>query len=108
MCATAMPQSGGLEGRTAYRSGPGGLLRGLMLDVVAPWFRWFDRQGGQQPDLVLANSRHTAKRIQTAWDRDAAVVYPPVRTHFFTPDASLRDTSCCGLGRSSQPNGLIE
>ena len=92
VCYCHAPIRWAREGRTAYRSGPGGLLRGLMLDVVAPWFRWFDRQGGQQPDLVLANSRHTAKRIQTAWDRDAAVVYPPVRTHFFTPDASPRDT----------------
>ena len=92
VCYCHAPIRWAREGRTAYRSGPGGLLRGLMLDVVAPWFRWFDRRGGQQPDLVLANSRHTAKRIQTSWDRDAAVVYPPVRTHFFTPDASPRDT----------------
>ena len=69
-----------------------------MLDVAAPWFRWFDRRAGQQPDLVLANSAHTANRIQTAWGRDAAVVYPPVRTHFFTPDTSPREDFLLWVG----------
>ena len=98
VCYCHAPIRWAREGRTAYRCGPGGLLRGLMLDVAAPWFRWFDRRAGQQPDLVLANSAHTANRIQTAWGRDAAVVYPPVRTHFFTPDASPRDDFLLWVG----------
>ena len=98
VCYCHAPIRWAREGRTAYRSGPGGLLRGLMLDVAAPWFRWFDRRAGQQPDLVLANSAHTANRIQTAWGRDAAVVYPPVRTRFFTPDASPRDDFLLWVG----------
>ena len=79
VCYCHAPIRWAREGRTAYRFGPGGLLRGLMLDVAAPWFRWFDRRAGQQPDLVLPNSAHTANRIQTAWGRDAAVVYPDER-----------------------------
>lgn len=98
LCYCHAPIRWAREGRMAYRSGPGGLLRGLMLDVAAPWFRWFDRRAGQQPDLILANSRHTAKRIQTAWGRDATVVYPPVRTHFFTPDPSPREDFLLWVG----------
>lgn len=98
VCYCHAPLRWAREGRTAYRFGPGGLLRGLMLDVAAPWFRWFDRRAGQQPDLVLANSCHTAKRIQTAWGRDAAVVYPPVRTNFFLPDASPREDFLLWVG----------
>ena len=98
VCYCHAPIRWAREGRSAYRFGPGGLLRGLMLDVAAPWFRWFDRRAGQQPDLVLANSGHTTNRVQTAWGRDAAVVYPPVRTHFFTPDASSRDDFLLWVG----------
>ena len=98
VCYCHAPIRWAREGRTAYRSAPGGFVRGLMLDVAAPWFRWFDRRAGQQPDLVLANSRHTARRIQTAWGRDATVVYPPVRTHFFTPNASPREDFLLWVG----------
>ena len=98
VCYCHAPIRWAREGRRAYRSGPGGLVRGLMLDIAAPWFRWFDRRAGQQPDLVLANSRHTAKRIRTAWARDAAVVYPPVRTDFFSPDASPRENFLLWVG----------
>ena len=90
LCYCHAPIRWAREGRAAYRAGPGGWLRGLALDAAAPWFRWFDRRAGKQPDLVLANSRHTAQRIRSAWERDAAVAYPPVRTDFFTPDASPR------------------
>jgi len=98
VCYCHAPIRWAREGRTAYRSGPGGFGRGLMLDAAAPWFRWFDRRAGQQPDLVLANSAHTANRIQTAWGRDAAVVHPPVRTQFFTPDASPREDFLLWVG----------
>ena len=107
MRVTATPQSGGLE-KGARRTDlvPEGSF-GLLLDVAAPWFRWFDWRAVQQPDLVLANSAHTANRIQAAWGRDAAVVYPPVRTHFFTPGASPRDDFLLWVSGLNRPNSLI-
>ena len=46
--------------------------------------RW-DRRTAARPDRVLANSTAVAERIRSAWDRDAAVVFPPVDVEFFTP-----------------------
>jgi glycosyltransferase involved in cell wall biosynthesis len=42
-----------------------------------------DRRAAQGPDLILANSHHTAQRIERFWGREARVVYPPVRVERF-------------------------
>ncbi|MAV54974.1 MAG: hypothetical protein CMJ28_03350 [Phycisphaerae bacterium] len=98
LCYCHAPIRWAREGRHAYRSGPGGFFRGLALDIASPWFRWFDWRAGQQPDMILANSAHTARRIRSAWGREALVVYPPSRTDFFKPDASAREDFLLWVG----------
>ncbi|HET9796173.1 MAG TPA: glycosyltransferase [Thermoanaerobaculia bacterium] len=46
--------------------------------------RW-DRRTAGRPDRVLANSSAVAARVHDVWNRDAAVVFPPVDVDFFTP-----------------------
>ncbi len=54
--------------------------------------RW-DRASAQRVDYFIANSHHVAGRIRRHYGRDAAVIYPPVDTDFFTPVGGLADES---------------
>lgn len=72
-----------------YGVGSGGRLRGLALRAIGGRFRRWDRATASTVTTFLANSRHTAERIRRCYDREATVVYPPVRTDFFTLDRSI-------------------
>lgn len=58
-----------------------------LLRFVAPlaltYLRLWDYAAAQRPDALLANSAHVKRRIRKYYGRDAAVVYPPVRTSYF-------------------------
>ncbi|MFP3938201.1 MAG: glycosyltransferase [Phycisphaerae bacterium] len=70
-----------------YRHGAAGLaLRG-----IGPFLRAWDRRTARRVDLFLANSACVARRIRRCYGRCAVVLYPPVDTHFFTPDKGLRE-----------------
>lgn len=71
-----------------------GRLRGLALRAARTPLRRWDRATASRVTRFLANSTHTRELIRLAYDRDAEVVHPPVRTDFFTPDATVpRDDS---------------
>jgi glycosyltransferase involved in cell wall biosynthesis len=72
-----------------YAVGSGGGLRQIGLGLLRKPFQSWDRRTASRVTVFLANSRHTAARIKRCYNRDAAVVYPPVRTNFFTPDTSV-------------------
>ncbi len=55
--------------------------------VMAGLARW-DRDTALRVDRFVAISRHVAARIHRYYNREAAVVYPPVDTGFFCPDDS--------------------
>ena len=55
-------------------------LTPLALSAIRLW----DYAAAQRPDVLLANSRHVARRITKYYGRDAEVVYPPVNTYFFS------------------------
>ncbi|MBX3386214.1 MAG: glycosyltransferase [Phycisphaeraceae bacterium] len=65
-----------------------GGMRGLSLKLLAPALRALDRRASRNVTSFLANSTATAALIGACFGREAAVVYPPVRTDFFTPFAS--------------------
>ncbi len=54
---------------------------------VLPLLLWYlrrqDRRGAASPDLFIANSRHTAARIERHYGRTAEVVSPPVDVEHF-------------------------
>lgn len=64
----------------------GGGLSALALKAYGPWFRRWDRRTAASVTQFIANSTHTAALIKHAFGRDATVIFPPVRTTYFTPD----------------------
>ena len=52
--------------------------------VRAPLRAW-DRAAVPRVDAFLANSENVKRRIARLWGREAAVVFPPVDTEFYTP-----------------------
>lgn len=72
-----------------YASGSMGFLRASGLRAIRGRFQAWDRRTADRVDHFLANSRHIADRIRRCWDRDSTVVYPPVRTEYFTPDPEI-------------------
>jgi glycosyltransferase involved in cell wall biosynthesis len=67
------------------RLGPAGSR--LMRPVMAHLARW-DRETADRADRYVAISHYVAGRIRRYYNRDATVVYPPVDTEFFHPDAA--------------------
>src|SRR5262245_23359156 len=57
-----------------------------MRSVMARLARW-DRATANRVGRYVTNSQHVAGRIRTYYNRDAIVIYPPVDTDFFRPDA---------------------
>jgi glycosyltransferase involved in cell wall biosynthesis len=72
-----------------YAVGAGGRLRGMGLRLLGPRLRRWDRATADRVTHFLANSRHTAARIRRCFDREADVVYPPVRTDYYTVHAAV-------------------
>jgi glycosyltransferase involved in cell wall biosynthesis len=68
----------------------GRLGSAVMLPAMAALARW-DRRTAGRPDRYVAISHYVAGRIRRYYNREASVVYPPVDTGFFQPDASEPD-----------------
>lgn len=47
--------------------------------------RMLDYAAAQRVDHYLANSKYTQQRIKKYYGRDSEVVYPPIKTNFYTP-----------------------
>jgi glycosyltransferase involved in cell wall biosynthesis len=72
--------------REAAGAGAGAWTRPLV-DRALARFRAWDRDASSRVDCFVANSRHIAGAIRSAWGRDAAVVYPPVDVERFAAAA---------------------
>lgn len=72
---------------TTMRSGEGGgPLGASALQVLALVARRGELAAAPRLTAVVANSTAVADRVRRWWNRDAAVVHPPVDTDAFTPD----------------------
>jgi glycosyltransferase involved in cell wall biosynthesis len=67
------------------------LARRAALTPLRASLRRWDRAAVARVDLFVANSAYVRERIRELYDRDAAVVYPPVDTEFFTPGDGARE-----------------
>ncbi len=61
----------------------------LLRPVLARLARW-DAATASRVDRFVANSQYVAGRIGRYYNREAAVVYPPVDTEFYQPDPARR------------------
>ena len=59
----------------------------LLRPVLAAMARW-DRATAGRVHRYLAISQHVARRIAVYYNRQSAIVHPPVDTAFFTPDSA--------------------
>jgi glycosyltransferase involved in cell wall biosynthesis len=77
---TYLRQTGGLGGfgRAAFRA-------------ITPYVREFDRAAAARVTHFIANSRFVQQRIQSAYGRESAVIYPPVDVEAFQPDRPAED-----------------
>ena len=64
----------------------------VMRRVMARMARW-DRDTADRADRYVAISHYVAGRIARYYNREAIVVYPPVDTEFFQPDAASSGTT---------------
>ncbi len=55
------------------------VLKRLYGYAVGTPLRMWDFLGSQRPDILVANSEETRRRIQKYYRREATVIYPPVR-----------------------------
>jgi glycosyltransferase involved in cell wall biosynthesis len=53
--------------------------------------RAWDFQAAQKPNFLIANSLNVKKRIAKYYNRDCTVIYPPVDTEFYKPNAPKED-----------------
>jgi len=63
----------------------GSMVRRVGLAAFGPGLRRWDAATARLPDMLLANSAHTARLIKEVWGRESRVVHPGVATEFFTP-----------------------
>jgi glycosyltransferase involved in cell wall biosynthesis len=63
--------------------------------VMARMARW-DRDTAGRADRYVAISHYVAGRIRRYYNREATVVYPPVDTEFFHPDAAASQPTAAG------------
>ena len=80
-----------LWSRRAEYGGPGlgGKARAAGLALCGPALRGWDRRTAAHVSRFLANSTHTAGLVRDAFDVEAHVVHPPVRTDVFTVDDTV-------------------
>lgn len=82
--------------------GGNGAARWLRRQFAWPFLhnlRTWDVVSANRVDHFIANSRTVADRIWRCWRREAAVVFPPVDTDFFTPGAEPRADFWLHAGR---------
>lgn len=89
LCYCFTPMRYAWDQRHAYFGATrhGRLASGALFRVLAWLARW-DAATAGRADRYLADSQHVARRIKRYYNREAAVIYPPVDTEFYRPDAT--------------------
>jgi glycosyltransferase involved in cell wall biosynthesis len=78
--------------QSQYLSERGGLagVKSLYIRWLLHKMRLWDRASANGVDVLIANSRYVARRIEKAYRRDALVIPPPVAVQNFVPGTAAR------------------
>lgn len=66
-------------------------IKGTIAKIALHHLRNWDIVSSMRPDVLIANSKYIAKRIQKVYRRQAKVIYPPVDTSKFQPSDKKSD-----------------
>lgn len=70
----------------AARYSQGSPAKSLGLRLARNPFKRWDLEHDSNVTTFIANSKHIGREVHRCYGRDAAIVHPPARTEFFTPD----------------------
>jgi glycosyltransferase involved in cell wall biosynthesis len=70
-----------------------GTRRAALLRPVLAWLARWDASTAGRVDRYLANSQHVARRIRRYYNRESAVICPPVDVDFYCPDGTAPGAS---------------
>ena len=62
----------------------------IILRMLFHYLRMVDFAFAQRPDAYISNSLYTKLRVERYYRKKSSVVYPPVDTHFFTPNHTFK------------------
>jgi glycosyltransferase involved in cell wall biosynthesis len=68
-----------------------GKMKAMLIGRVLEDLRNWDRRTAQSVTHFVAISRTVQARIRQCYDRESAVIYPPVDTEFYSPEAIPRE-----------------
>jgi glycosyltransferase involved in cell wall biosynthesis len=88
ICCSPVRYAWDLQEQYLEESGLAHGLKGFAARRLLAAIRSWDKRTAHRPDEILAISAFIAERIQRAWGRSAAVLYPPVDTEYFARDGS--------------------
>jgi O-antigen biosynthesis alpha-1,3-mannosyltransferase len=83
-CYTPMRYAWDLQDQYLRESGLDRGLKGMFARMVLRYMRRWDYASSRRVDHFVAISQYIADRIKKAYNRDAAVIYPPVNIDTFT------------------------
>jgi glycosyltransferase involved in cell wall biosynthesis len=66
-------------------------LKGFIAKSMLHYIRMWDYTTANRPDAFVANSAYIARRIKKVYNREAAVIYPPVDVESFSLVAAKED-----------------
>jgi len=91
-----------------YATGAAGGLRSLGLKMLGPGLRAWDRKSAANVTSFIANSSHTQREIMRCYQRESVVIYPPVRTRFFTPTDAVARTGAWLYAGALEPYKRVD
>jgi glycosyltransferase involved in cell wall biosynthesis len=68
-----------------------GILTSMAMRFIAPYLRRWDVRSSKRVDEFIAISRHVQKRIKKYYQRESAMIYPPVDSEFYSPDDEKKE-----------------
>ena len=90
-CFTPMRYAWHMKDSYFRKTGFVGKVKARAVDALLGRIREWDRRTASRVTHFVAISHTVRARIRDCYDRDAAVIYPPVDTDFYTPSNQARE-----------------